>query len=118
VKTARDLVSLAAELAAGMQLRENDRERRESLVLDHVDGNSAAGVDDRDRVVGMDGDVDEIVAAGERLVDGVVDDLVDEVVEAPGTGGADVHPGAEPDRLEAFQDRDVLCGVIRLGHAA
>ena len=66
----------------------------------------------------MDRDVDEVVAAGERLVDGVVDDLVDEVVKAARTGRADVHPGAEPDGLEAFQDRDVLCGVIRLGHAA
>ena len=26
--------------------------------------------------------------------------------------------GPEPNRLEAFQDRDVLCGVIRLGQAA
>ena len=60
----------------------------------------------------------QVVLAGERLVDGVVDDLVDEVVEAPRAGRADVHPGPEPDRLEAFQDRDVLCGVIRLGHAA
>ena len=31
----------------------------------------------------MEGHLDAVVAAGERLVDGVVDDLVDEVVEAP-----------------------------------
>ena len=66
----------------------------------------------------MDRDVDEVVPAREGLVDGVVDDLVDEVVETAGAGRADVHAGPQPDRLEAFQDRDVLCGVIRLGHAA
>ena len=42
-----------------------------------------AVVDDGDRVVGVERDLDEVVAARERLVDGVVDDLVDEVVEAP-----------------------------------
>ena len=46
--------------------------------------------------------------AGERLVDGVVDDLVDEVVQAQHAGRADVHAGALADRLEALEDRDVL----------
>ena len=52
----------------------------------------------------------------ERLVDGVVDDLVDEVVEAAGARRADVHARAQPDRLETFEDGDVLCGVASLGH--
>ena len=64
----------------------------------------------------MERDLDAVVAARERLVDGVVDDLVDEVVEAPETGRADVHARPEPDRLEPLQNRDVLCGVGRLGH--
>ena len=44
VQAAGDLVAVAAELAAGVQLRENDGERRDSLVLDHVDGDARAGV--------------------------------------------------------------------------
>ena len=59
-------------------------------------------------------DLDRVVVARHRLVDGVVDDLVDEVVEAARAGRADVHPGPEPDRLEAFEDGDVLCGVGRV----
>ena len=43
----------------------------------------AAVVDDGDRVVGVQPHLDEVVAARERLVDRVVDDLVDQVVEAP-----------------------------------
>ena len=46
--------------------------------------------------------------AGERLVDGVVDDLVDEVVQAHHAGRADVHARALADRLEALEDGDVL----------
>ena len=57
--------------------------------------------------------LDRVVVARQRLVDGVVDDLVDEVVEAARAGRADVHPGPQPDRLEALEDRDVLCGVGR-----
>ena len=49
--------------------------------------------------------------AGQGLVHGVVDHLVDEVVQAQDTGRADVHPGALADRLQALQDRDVLCVV-------
>ncbi len=116
VEAARDLVALAAELAAGVEHREHDREGREALVLDHVDGDAAARVADRDRVVGVERDLDGVVVPAEGLVDGVVDDLVHEVVETPRPGGADVHPGAEPDRLEALEDGDVLCGVRGLGH--
>jgi len=35
---------------------------------------------DRDRVVGVDRDLDGVAIAGERLVDRVVDHLVDEVM--------------------------------------
>src|SRR5439155_17362428 len=46
--------------------------------------------------------------------DGVVDDLVDEVVQAERTGRADVHARALAYRLEALQDGDVL-GVVAGG---
>ena len=49
--------------------------------------------------------------AGEGFVDRVVDDLVDQVVEAARPGGADVHAGPLADRLEALEDGDVLCVV-------
>ena len=83
VEAAGDLVAVPAELAARVQLREHDGERREVLILDQVDRNPRAVVDDRHRMVGVQPHLDEVVAARERLVDGVVDDLVDQVVEAP-----------------------------------
>jgi hypothetical protein len=59
----------------------------------------------------MDDDLDLVGLAGERLVDRVVDDLVDQMVEPARTGGADVHAGTLADGLEALQDRDVLGAV-------
>ncbi len=118
VQPARDLVAAAlAELAAGVQHGEHDLDRRQALLLHHRHGDAAPVVDDRDRVVGVDRDGDLGAEAGERLVDGVVDDLVDEVVQAHDPGRADVHARALADRLEALEDGDVL-GVVAGGAAA
>src|SRR5581483_12017885 len=113
VQAARDLVALAAELAAGMEGREHDLGRRDPRVLGVlVDGNAPAVVDHPAAAVLQEGDLDPVGMAGHGLIDGVVDDLVDQVVEARGTGRSDVHPGAFPDRFQALEDRDVL-GVVR-----
>jgi hypothetical protein len=80
VQTARDLVAVVVELAAGVQHGQHDFGRRLAALV-HVDRNAAAVVDDGDRVVDVDRDVDLIAEAGERLVDRVVDDLVDEVMQ-------------------------------------
>src|SRR5206468_11791024 len=47
-----------------------------------------------------------------RLVDAVVEDFPDEVMQAGRADAADVHAGPLPDRLQAFQDRDVFGGVV------
>ena len=71
-----------------------------------ADRDATAVVHDPHAAVGEQCDLDGVGVAGERLVDGVVHDLVDEVVQAALAGGADVHAGALADRLEAFEDSD------------
>jgi hypothetical protein len=113
VQTAGDLVTLAAELATGVQHREHDLRRRLVGVLGvGVDRNTAAVVDHPASAVGQEGHVDAVRVAGEGLVDGVVDDLVHQVVKARRTRRTDVHTGPFADRLEALQNRDVL-GAVR-----
>jgi hypothetical protein len=112
VQAARHLVAAAvAELAAGVEHGQHHLERRAPLLLHRGDGDAAAVVDDGDRVVGVDRHLDAVAEPGERLVDGVVDDLVHQVVQTAHTGGADVHPRALPHGFEALEDGDVL-GVI------
>ena len=51
--------------------------------------------------------------AGQRLVDGVVDDLVDHVVEAGAViGVADIHARPLAHRVEALEDLDRIRVVI------
>ena len=117
VQAAGDLVAAAvAELAAGVQRGQHDLGRGPFLFLQFVDRDAAAVVGDGAAVVRVEDDADAVAVAGDRLVDGVVDDLVDEVVEAARAGRADVHAGALADRLEPFEDGDVL-GAVGAGAA-
>ena len=116
VQAAGDLVALAAELAAGVQLRQDDRDGGQSLIRHHVDRDARAVVPDGDRVVRVEGHLDEVRPAGEGLVDRVVDHLEDEVMEASRARRADVHARPQPDRLEALQNGDVFCGVGCFSH--
>ena len=93
-----------AELAAGVQHRE-DQFQAGLLVLGvHVDGNAAAVVGDGDRVAGLvQRDGDRVGVAVEVFVDGVIDDFPDEVVQPLGVRRADVHRrplahGSRPSR--------------------
>ena len=81
----------------------------------HVDRHAAAVVGDPHAAVGEQGDLDPVGVAGQRLVDGVVHDLPDEVVQTAGRGGADVHAGPLADGLEALEDGDRAAGVGVLG---
>ena len=104
VQATGDRVAAAAELAARVQRREHDLDRRPVLDRVLIDGDAAAVVHDRDPAVGEQGDVDVVGVPGQRLVDGVVDDLVDEVVQPALTGGTDVHAGPFADGVEALKN--------------
>ena len=62
--------------------------------------------------VGEERDRDARAVPGHGLVDGVVDHLVDEVVQARRAGRTDVHAGALAHGFEAPEHRDVF-GVVR-----
>src|SRR5215210_735510 len=70
---------------------------------------------DRHRVVGVDGDEYLRAIPGERLVYRVVNDLPDQVMEAPRPCGADVHAWPTFDGFEALEDLDRTCIVSALG---
>ena len=112
VQAAGDLVAVAAELAAGVQLRHHDLDRGQAGALDDADRDAGAVVDDGHRAVAVQRHRDGVAAPREGLVDAVVEHLPDEVMQAPHAGRADVHAGTAPDRLETFEDRDVLCAVL------
>ena len=77
-----------------------------------VDRNSSTVVGHgRTLMVGIEHDFDARRMSVDRLIDGVVDDLPEQVVIAVGVGTADVHRRALSDRLQAFEDVDVFRGI-------
>ena len=114
VETAGDLVSATAELTAGMEDGQNDRDRGNAQFLVDTDGDASTVVADFDDVPGQDVHFNVCAEAGQRLVDGVIDDLIDQMVESAGTGRTDVHTGTHPDRFETFEDLDLLGTIVFL----
>ena len=93
-----------------------------------VDRDAAAVVADRDAAVGGELDLDARRVAGDGLVHRVVDRLGGEVVQRPLVGAADIHAGPAANRLQPFEDFDILGrvavgrlwrnGVEEVGHLA
>ena len=111
VQAAGDLVGGVLELAAGVEHRQHDFGGRTAALV-HVHGNAAAVVDDGDRAVDVDRDVDVPAEPGQRFVDRVVDDFVDEVVQPGWPGRPDVHRRPLADGLETFEDLDFVGAVV------
>ena len=113
VQAAGDLVGILVEFSAGVQLGHDDLGRRNAFALVDVDRNAAAVVAHRHRAVGIEHDVDGGGVAGERLVDRVVDDLVDHVMQAGAViGVADIHARPLAHGVEALQHPDRFRAVF------
>ena len=111
METTRHLVALVVELAASVEDRHHYLGRCLAAgVL--VDRNTSSVVDNRYRVVNVDGDTDGVAVSPQRFIDGVVDDLIDQVMEPRCTGRPDVHCRARADRLEALQNLDLVGAVV------
>ena len=108
VQAAGNLIAAAAELAARVQNRIDDRDGRQAGLLLHADRDAAAVVPHINDVARQDLDVDAVAVAGKRLIDRVVDDLIDEVVQAARPRGADVHARALPDGLQTLENLDLV----------
>ena len=112
VQPAGDLVGILVEFAAGVELGHDDLGRRHPFFRVDVGGDAAAVVGHRAGAVGVERDGDQLGVAGERFVDGVVDDLVDHVVQARAVVGvADIHARTFAHRVEAAQNLDRIRAV-------
>ena len=77
-------------------------------------GNAAAVIDDRDRIVHMDRYFDRVAITRKRLVDRVVNDLVNQMMQSDLAGRADIHRRPLSDRVAALKHRDRICTVFCL----
>ena len=112
VQTARDLVGRVIELTAGVQDRHDDLERRDLFDGVLVDRDAAPVVDDRDGVVGVDRHHNLGAETGHGLVDGIVNDLPHQVMQAADARRADIHARALTNGLETFENLNLAAIVI------
>ena len=127
VQAAGDLVGVLVEFSAGMELGHDDLGGGHAFALVDVGRNAAAVVAHGAGTVGIERHDDFLGVAGERLVDRVVDDLVDHVMQARAViGVADIHArplahGIEPlEHLDRFRVVIGRCGGLftdGFGHA-
>ena len=113
VQAAREGVRAAAllvELAARVQLREDDLDGRRLLDRMRAHRDAAPVVLDAHRAVGVQRHRDARRVSAQRLVGRVVDDLLDDVQR---TIGARVHPRPCAHRLQSLEDLDRLLVVFR-----
>ena len=113
MQTARHFVGILVELTARMKLGHDDFSRRHALALVDIGRDAATIVVDGHGPVGVEANIDDIGVTGQRLVDGVVHDLIDHVMQARTIiGVADIHAGAFAHRVEAFEDLDGIGAVV------
>src|SRR5215471_4376512 len=102
-----------------MQLSHDDFGRRDAFALVNVGRDAAAVVAHRYRAVGIERDQDLLGIAGERLVDRIVDDLIDHMMQAGAViGVTDVHARTLAHGVEALEDLDgvgVIVGRVERG---
>ena len=77
-----------------------------------VDRDAAPVVAHRDRAVRIELEIDKRRVSRDRLVHRVVEQFGDEMMHPGLVGAADVHAGASAHRFEAFEDLDILGGII------
>ena len=112
VEAAGDLISAAAKLSAGVKDGEDHRHRGEAGLMLDPHGDAPAVIGDPDDIVREDLGLNMGAVALQRLVDGVIHDFVNQVVEPPRAGGADIHTRALAHRFQALQDLDLIFIVL------
>src|SRR5262249_10198595 len=118
MQPAGHLIGRVFELASGVQHGQDDLGRRAPAFLVNVYGNPAPVIADRTGPVAVQDDLEAVTIAGQRLVHGVVDCFIAQMMESISAGVADVHRRALADGLQALEHLDVARRVSFRAHAA
>jgi hypothetical protein len=113
VQAAGDFVAGVAKFAARVQDGHDHFERGFVLLRMNIHRDAAAVVFDGNAAVFVDDNDDAVACAGQGFVDGIVDDLIHQMVEGFDVCAAHVHARAAAHSFQAFQNLDILCTIRR-----
>ena len=108
MEAAGDLVAAAAEFSAGVEHGVHHFQSGPSGLGLDVHRDTTAIIGDGDGISGIDGHGDVPAVACQRFINGVVHDLIDQVVQTADGGRADIHTRALAHRFQTFQNLDLL----------
>ena len=108
------LVALAAELAAGVQNGQADLDRGPLQLGVQTHREAAAVILHLDGTILHQADLYLRTITRQRLVNGIIYDLIYAVVQAVDIGGADVHAGPLAYGLQPFQHLYLVFIVMRV----
>ncbi len=113
VQTTGHLIAgvLTAELATGVEDGVDNSDSGQAGICLDIHRDAAAIIRDLNDVAFQNFNFDVVAVTCQSLIDGVIHDLVHQMVQAALTGGADIHTGALAHRLQTLQDLD-LAGVV------
>src|SRR5206468_3954915 len=97
VQARGNLISILVELGAGADGRHDDFQRRPLGFGMLVHGDSAAVVVHAQAAIDVDLHEDVPAVAGQRFIDAVIHQFVNEVVQAAGRNISDIHAGTLPN---------------------
>jgi len=114
VQSAGNFVRRCIELAAGMERGHDHLSRRNFFSVDvhRIDGNAAAVIHDSDGIIDMNCDINLVGVSGERFINRIVYDFIDQMVQANLARRADVHGRTFTHGLHATQHFDGIRCVI------
>ena len=97
------VAGLLVELAAGVQAHEGEHDDGNLFFRVQADRDAAPVVRHRDRAIPLNRHMNVPGKAGQRLVGGVVDDLLDDMGRRVGAG---VHPGPFTHGFQSLEDAE------------
>ena len=116
VQPAGHFVTAVVKLAAGVQLREHDFQSTYLRVLVCLDRDTPAVVLDGATAVRVDTHADVITRSRHGLVNGIVQNLIDQMMESCAAAVADIHIRPFAHRLQAPEDLYVTCVIFLVLH--
>ena len=117
VQTRRHLVATATKLTTSVQHRQHGLERAEASLGVLVHRDTAPVVRHHQATIGQDTYIDARGIAGNRFINGVISNLLDQMVHAIIARATDIHPRALTDWLETLEHlnlRTVIRSIIYL----
>ena len=111
VQSSAGLICLIIKFSAGMKSGEHHAFRAHTFLV-HSDRYASAVVFHGAGPVLLQYDLDRGAVSCQMLVHGVIDNLIDQMIESSGGDTADVHSGSRADSFKSFQYLDAVRCII------